>query len=79
VYVGLEVLLLLGLAFGTPNYRCGGREGLDLALRSDHPMLHQLHILDACPLPLDQPGTWWPDVLPEGGAAGQVRSANTPR
>ena len=76
VYLGLEVLLVLGFAFATPNYRCGGREGLDLALRSDHPMLHELGIVQACPLPLNQPGTWWPDVLPE---AGQPRSAKTPR
>src|SRR4029079_10179209 len=40
-YVVLEVLLILGLAFGSPNYRCGGTEGLDLALRSDPPMLPQ--------------------------------------
>ena len=67
IYAGLEVLLILGFAFATPNYRCGGREGLDLALRSDHPMLHELGIQQACPLPLDQPGTWWPDVLPQAG------------
>jgi hypothetical protein len=81
VYVALEVLLALGFAFGTPNYRCGGYEGLDLALRSDHPMLHELGILNACPLPLNQPGTWWPDVLPEAGHAfgDQARSSKTPR
>jgi len=39
LYLGLAVLLTLGFAFATPNYRCGGTEGLDLALRSDHPML----------------------------------------
>jgi len=79
-YVVLEVLLILGLAFGSPNYRCGGREGLDLALRSDHPMLHELHIVQTCPLPLNQPGTWWPDVLPElGSGTAQARSSNTPR
>jgi hypothetical protein len=77
LYAGLAVLLILGFAFATPNYRCGGREGLDLALRSDHPMLHELGIQQACPLPLNQPGTWWPDVLPEAGP--QARSARTPR
>jgi hypothetical protein len=81
VYVVLEVLLILGLAFGSPNYRCGGYEGLDLALRSDHPMLHELGIVQTCPLPLNQPGTWWPDVLPEGGQAfgAKARSSKTPR
>ncbi len=77
IYAVLEVLLILGFAFATPNYRCGGREGLDLALRSDHPMLHELGIEQACPLPLNQPGAWWPDVLPEAGP--QARSARTPR
>ncbi|HXU45592.1 MAG TPA: hypothetical protein VN783_08705, partial [Thermoanaerobaculia bacterium] len=65
---GLEIALLLAQAFASPHYRCGGRQGLDLALRSDHPMLHELHIVDRCPLPLDQPNGWWPDVLPEASA-----------
>ena len=81
LYLGLTVLLTLGFAFATPNYRCGGTEGLDLALRSDHPMLHELQIVETCPLPLNQPGTWWPDVLPETGtgAPPQARSSKTPR
>ena len=58
-------LLLIVQTFGATHYRCAGRKGLDLALRSDHPMLHELHIVDRCPLPLDRPGGWWPDVLPE--------------
>lgn len=61
----IALLLLFAQAFGATHYRCGGRLGLDLALRSDHPMLHDLHVVDRCPLPLDQPGGWWPDVLPE--------------
>ncbi len=61
----LAGLILLAQTFGATHYRCAGRKGLDLALRSDHPMLHELHIVDRCPLPLDQPGGWWPDVLPD--------------
>jgi hypothetical protein len=77
IYAALSVLLILGFAFATPNYRCGGREGLDLALRSDHPMLQELGIQRACALPLNQPGTWWPDVLPEAGAAPTRPSRST--
>jgi hypothetical protein len=79
LYAGLAVILTVAMAFATPNYRCGGREGLDLALRSDHPMLHDLQIVQTCPLPLNQPGTWWPDVLPEAPGAAQARSSKTPR
>ncbi|HEV7670155.1 MAG TPA: hypothetical protein VGS22_16680 [Thermoanaerobaculia bacterium] len=61
----IAVLLLVAQTFGATHYRCAGRLGLDLALRSDHPMLHALHVVDRCPLPLNQPGGWWPDVLPE--------------
>lgn len=65
----LVSLMLGALAFGAPHYRCAGRKGIDLALSSDHAMLHELHIVDGpngCPLPLDQPDGWWPDVLPKG-------------
>lgn len=61
----VALLLLVAQTFGATHYRCAGRKGLDLALRSDHRMLHELHIVDRCPLPLNQPGGWWPDVLPE--------------
>ncbi len=63
----VAVLLLVAQTFGATHYRCGGRKGLDLALRSDHPMLHELHIVDHCPLPFDPVSGWWPDVLPETG------------
>ncbi len=68
----LAALLLAAQAVGATHYRCAGRKGLDLALRSDHPMLHELHVVDRCPLPLDRPGGWWPDVLPEGTLEGSV-------
>ncbi len=68
----LAVLILMAQTFGATHYRCAGRKGLNLALRSDHPMLHELHIVDRCPLPLDQPGGWWPDVLPEAEPVNQA-------
>ncbi|HXO21696.1 MAG TPA: 3-deoxy-D-manno-octulosonic acid transferase [Thermoanaerobaculia bacterium] len=64
-YAALEALVVLGMAFASPYYRCGGREPLRLALRYDHEMLHDLGIVEACPMPLNDPGGWWPDVLPK--------------
>jgi hypothetical protein len=59
--------LFLGLvtAFGSPHYRCGGKEvmGMGVVLRGDHPMIHDLGIARRCPPPTDPEG-WWPDVLP---------------
>ena len=55
---------VLALALGGLHYRCGGRSPLALALRHDHPMLHELGILETCPMPVDDPQGWWPDVLP---------------
>jgi hypothetical protein len=63
VLVVLDLVTTLGMTFGVPHYRCGGRLGLNLALRGDHPMLHELHVVDRCPYPFDPAGGWWPDVL----------------
>jgi hypothetical protein len=68
-YAAVEITLLLAIAFGNPQYRCGGRtdrRDFGFPLRSDHPMFHQLKIQRTCPWPMNRPGGWWPDVLPEG-------------
>jgi len=67
VYAALALCVLFGMAFGSPYYRCGGRDPLRLPLRYDHPMLHDLGILAACPMPVNDPNGWWPDVLPRPG------------
>lgn len=54
------------IALGSPNYRCAGRESNPFPLRSTSPMFHDLGMQQRCPWPLEQPGGWWPDVLPEG-------------
>jgi len=64
LYAALALFVLFGMLFGSPYYRCGGREPLRLPLRYDHPMLHDLGILAACPMPTNDPKGWWPDVLP---------------
>ncbi len=65
-YAGLAVLLTLGIALGTPDFRCQGRGTVVFPLRSHSPMFQDLHIQQTCPWPLDRPNTWWPDVLPLG-------------
>jgi len=68
-YAVLEIVLTLGIAFGTPDYRCHGLETVVFPLIGDSPMFHELHIQDTCPWPLGDPHGWWPDVLPRPGAA----------
>jgi hypothetical protein len=71
IYAGVEIALLLAMAFGNPQYRCGGRterRDFGFPLRSDHPMFRELDIQQTCPWPMNQPGKWWPDVLPEVGS-----------
>ena len=54
----------LALAAGSPNFRCGGRHAVVIPLRASSSMFDELGLQRTCPWPLDQPGGWWPDVLP---------------
>jgi hypothetical protein len=69
-WTAAALILALAMVLGSPHYRCGGRSQLLLPLRSHSPMFHDLGIQRDCPLQLDQPGGWWPDVLPEAGRPG---------
>jgi hypothetical protein len=69
IYAAAEIVLLLLILLGSPQYRCGGhdpqgRDSFFFPLAHDHPMFHELNIQSTCPWPLNQPGKWWPDVLP---------------
>ncbi|MEO7795352.1 MAG: hypothetical protein ABIV06_11325 [Thermoanaerobaculia bacterium] len=55
----------LALVAGGPNFRCGGRGGVNIPLRASSPMFEDLGLQRTCPWPLDVPNEWWPDVLPE--------------
>lgn len=83
IYAGAEIVLLVLLALGSPQYRCQGhdpqgRDSFFFPLRSDHPMFHELGIQQTCPWPLNRPGGWWPDVLPEGeGRSSQQSVSNS--
>ncbi len=63
-YAAATLVLLVGMALGAAHYRCNGRATLNLAMRSDHPMFHDLGIMQSCPFPLDPERGWWPDALP---------------
>lgn len=69
IWAAVEIVLLVAIAFGNPQYRCGGRHtqrtDFGFGLRSDHPMMRELKIQQTCPWPVNVPGGWWPDVLPE--------------
>jgi hypothetical protein len=72
VYLAASLALVLLIAAGSPPYRCGGercgvRNVTPPPLRSDHPLLDDLGIRETCPVVVDEPGGWWPDVLPESG------------
>ncbi|MEO8197876.1 MAG: hypothetical protein ABI689_14260 [Thermoanaerobaculia bacterium] len=60
-----SIAILLALAAGGPNFRCGGRHGVVIPLRAASPMFEELGLQRTCPWPLDVPNEWWPDVLPE--------------
>lgn len=64
-YAAASVAVTLAMAFGSPQYRCGGRWAMTFPLVSSSPMLEDLGIQRTCPWPLDQPNGWWPDVLPK--------------
>jgi hypothetical protein len=53
------------LALGGAHFRCEARAARGFALRSWSPMFEELGLQERCPWPLEQPGGWWPDVLPE--------------
>lgn len=60
-----SLVLGIALAAGSPMFRCAGRGSLVFPLRASSPMFDDLGLQRSCPWPLDVPGTWWPDVLPE--------------
>lgn len=64
-YAVAEILVALAVAFGSPQYRCGGRAEMRFPLVADSPMFDDLGIRRDCPWPMDRPGGWWPDVLPK--------------
>ena len=78
-YAALSALLLLGMAFSSPHYRCGGRQNINLALLGDHAMFHDLKISERCPFPIEPVTGWWPDALSKPGTLDAAVSPESPR
>ncbi len=74
----LTLALGIGLALGTPAYRCGGPTCLTAhfsapPLKADHPMLDDLGIRQTCDLVVNDSDGWWPDGLePPAGTVSEV-------
>jgi hypothetical protein len=63
-YLAVSLVLLLAMAVGAPHFRPGGRHAHAIALRADHPMLHDLGIDRIGSVTIDPVNGWWPDALP---------------
>jgi hypothetical protein len=53
----------LGMAFGSPQYRCGGRHDVRFPLARLADVRRSRH-RSRLPWPMNRPNGWWPDVLP---------------
>lgn len=67
---GALVISLLAAA-GAPQYRRGGRQPVTTVLRQDHPMLHQLNILNTTSVRVADDGTFTPDIFLPNPADGR--------
>jgi hypothetical protein len=56
----LSVLLLLGMAFASDQYRRGGRDPIAYVLESDHEMARDLRLAECCGIPVDPAKGAWP-------------------
>lgn len=65
-WAAVSVVLTLLMAFGSPPFRCGGRDGVNLTLAEHYPMLDELGLERQCPFPIER-GGWWPDLFPPAG------------
>jgi hypothetical protein len=71
VWTAATVVLILAIAFGSPNYRRGGHHAYGLAVHADHPMLHDLGILETTGVTVDADFWFTPDVFLPDPAKGR--------
>ncbi len=65
------VVLLACMAVGSPRYRVGGRNAETITVQRDHPMYHELGILEHTSVRVDPKSTWMPDVFRPNPAEGR--------
>jgi hypothetical protein len=71
VWVAVLVVLLACMAVAAPRYRQGGREAETITVQRDHPMYHELGILEHTSVRVDPRSTWMPDVFRRNPAEGR--------
>jgi len=71
LWLGALVVLLVCMTVAAPRYRRGGRDPVGIAVHQDHPMYHELGILDHCSVTVDPKSTWMPDVFRSNPAEGR--------
>jgi hypothetical protein len=71
LWVAALVVLLVLMAVASPRYRRGGRDAVGIKVHRDHPMYHELGILDHCSVTVDPTSTWMPDVFRPNPAEGR--------
>ncbi len=59
-----SVALIVSSAWGSPQFRCGGKHNVVLDLIGNPPMVDGLDLRERCRFAVDDPSGWWPDVLP---------------
>jgi hypothetical protein len=59
-YLALSVVLLLGMAFGSNQYRRGGRDAKAIVLDTDHEIVRDLRLTECCDISVDPETGQWP-------------------
>jgi hypothetical protein len=71
LWLGALLVLLVLITVAAPRYRRGGRDPVGIVVHEDHPMYHELGILDHCSVTVDPKSTWMPDVFRSNPAEGR--------
>lgn len=70
-WVAVLVVLLACMAVAAPRYRVGGRDAETITVQRDHPMYHELGILEHTSVRVDPTRDWLPDMFHANPADGR--------
>jgi hypothetical protein len=71
LWVAVLMVLLVCMAVAAPRYRRGGHDAVGISVHEDHPMFHELGLLEHCSVTVDPKSTWMPDVFRPNPAEGR--------
>jgi hypothetical protein len=71
LWVAALLVLLACMAMAAPRYRRGGHDAVGISVHQDHPMFHELGLLEHCSVTVDPKSTWMPDVFRPNPAEGR--------